>query len=459
MENDQAVLDEAETTRPLTPETIRAVREALAGRDWERVRSLCEPLHSADLADLVHQLSSSEREAFVEAFGGQLDPEMLIDLDETVRDEIISLMEPDEVAAAVSELDTDDAVYLLEDLEPEQREAVLESVPTEERVAVEKSLNYAEDTAGRLMQRDLIAVPSFWTIGHTIDYLRETEDLPDDFYEIYVVDPAHHPIGAVPLNRAMRTKRDVPISDIMERDLHVIPADMEQEEVAYLFQQYNLSSAPVVDKSGRLIGVIMVDDILDVIEEEAEEDLLALGGVQDDNFYDSVWKTTMSRAPWLAVNLGTALLASAVISLFDATIEKAVALAVLMPIVASMGGNAGTQTLTIAVRALATRELTPHNAWRLVNKEMLVGFGNGVLMALLVGVVTYAWFTDARLALVIVLAMIVNMISAGLAGILVPLALDRMKIDPALASSVFVTTITDVLGFFSFLGLASLLLF
>ncbi len=459
MENDQAVLDEAEASRPLMPETIRAVREALAGQDWERVRSLCEPLHSADLADLVHQLSSSEREAFVEAFGGQLDPEMLIDLDETVRDEIISLMEPGEVAAAVSELDTDDAVYLLEDLEPEQREAVLEGVPTEERVAVEKSLNYDEDTAGRLMQRDLIAVPSFWTIGHTIDYLRETEDLPDDFYEIYVVDPAHHPIGAVPLNRAMRTKRDVPISDIMERDLHVIPADMEQEEVAYLFQQYNLSSAPVVDKSGRLIGVIMVDDILDVIEEEAEEDLLALGGVQDDNFYDSVWKTTMSRAPWLAVNLGTALLASAVISLFDATIEKAVALAVLMPIVASMGGNAGTQTLTIAVRALATRELTPHNAWRLVNKEMLVGFGNGVLMALLVGIVTYAWFTDARLALVIVLAMIVNMISAGLAGILVPLALDRIKIDPALASSVFVTTITDVLGFFSFLGLASLLLF
>ena len=459
MENNQAVLDETESNRPLTPETIRAVRDALAERDWARVRSLCEPLHAADLADLVHQLSSAEREAFVEAFGGQLDPEMLIDLDETVRDEIIALMEPGEVAAAISELDTDDAVYLLEDLEPEEREAVLEGVPEEERVAVEKSLNYAEDTAGRLMQRDLIAVPSFWTIGHTIDYLRETEDLPDDFYEIYVVDPAHHPIGAVPLNRAMRTKRDVPISDIMERDLHVIPADMEQEEVAYLFQQYNLSSAPVVDKSGRLIGVIMVDDILDVIEEEAEEDLLALGGVQDDNFYDSVWKTTMSRAPWLAVNLGTALLASAVINLFGATIEKAVALAVLMPIVASMGGNAGTQTLTIAVRALATRELTPHNAWRLVNKEMLVGFGNGVLMAVLVGAVTYVWFGDTRLALVIVLAMIVNMISAGLAGILIPLALDRMKIDPALASSVFVTTITDVLGFFSFLGLASLILF
>lgn len=459
MENNHAALDEKEASRPLMPETIRAVRDALAERDWALVRSLCEPLHSADLADLVHQLSSSEREAFVEAFGGQLDPEMLIDLDETVRDEIIALMEPGEVAAAISELDTDDAVYLLEDLEPEEREAVLEGVPQEERVAVEKSLNYPEDTAGRLMQRDLIAVPSFWTIGHTIDYLRETEDLPDDFYEIYVVDPAHHPIGAVPLNRAMRSKRDVPISDIMERDIHVIPADMEQEEVAYLFQQYSLTSAPVVDNSGRLIGVIMVDDIIDVIEEEAEEDLLALGGVQDDNFYDSVLKTTVSRAPWLAVNLATAILASAVINLFGATIEKAVALAVLMPIVASMGGNAGTQTLTIAVRALATRELTPHNAWRLVNKELLVGFGNGILMALLVGIVTYAWFSDAQLALVIVLAMIVNMISAGLAGILIPLVLERINLDPALASSVFVTTITDVVGFFSFLGLASLILF
>ncbi|MCG8695267.1 MAG: magnesium transporter [Minwuiales bacterium] len=442
----------------LTDEFVRDVRDALDAEDEAAVSALIEPLHAADLADLVELVNRSERKALVDLIAPRLDPEMLSHLDEAVRDQVVDQLEPEQIAAAVTELDTDDAVYVVEDLDPETQRAVLEAVPEEDRTQLEESLEYDEDTAGRLMQRELISVPEFWTIGQTIDFMRESEDLPDEFYEIFVVDPAHRPVGTVALNRAMRTKRPVVVSEIMNADVKTVPVEMEQDDVAHLFRQYDLLSAPVVDGSGRVIGVIMVDDIVDVIDEEAEEDILRLGGIVDDDLNAGIVRTTRSRFTWLAVNLITAIVASMVIGLFEATIDQMVALAVLMPIVASMGGNAGTQTMTIAVRSLATHELTAANAWRLFNKETLVGLANGGLFALLVGVAAFVWFGDPMLAGVIAAAMVINMLAAGVAGIAVPLALERLDIDPAVASSVFVTTITDVIGFFAFLGLAALVL-
>lgn len=442
----------------LTDDYVRRVSDALAASDSGRIAVLVEPLHAADLADLVELLSRAERRQLIETIDRELDPEMLPALDEAVRDEVVEMLAHDHLAEAVAELDTDDAVYLVADLDPETRRAVLDAVPEDDRSAVEASLEFGESTAGRLMQRDLIAVPEFWTIGQTIDFLRESDDLPDDFYEIFVVDPTYQAVGTVPLNRAMRAKRPVLVRDIMNRDVKAVPADMDQDDIAYLFKQYDLMSAPVVDGAGRVIGAIMVDDILDVIEEEAEEDILALGGVSDDDLNVNVARTTMRRFTWLTVNLLTAILASAVIGLFEATIEQMVALAVLMPIVASMGGNAATQTMTVAVRGLATRDLTAANARRLINKEILVGLVNGLVFAVLIGAVAYFWFGDPALGGVIAAAMAVNMLVAGLSGIAVPLALDRLEIDPAVAASVFVTTITDVIGFFVFLGLAALVL-
>ena len=442
----------------LTDEFVRDVRDALDAEDMAAVSALIEPLHAADLADLVELVNRSERKALVDLIAPRLDPEMLSHLDEAVRDEVVDQLEPEQIAAAVTELDTDDAVYVVEDLDPETQRAVLDAVPEEDRTQLQESLEYDEDTAGRLMQRELISVPEFWTIGQTIDFMRESEDLPDEFYEIFVVDPAHRPVGTVALNRAMRTKRPVVVSEIMNADVKTVPVEMEQDDVAHLFRQYDLLSAPVVDGSGRVIGVIMVDDIVDVIDEEAEEDILRLGGIVDDDLNAGIVRTTRSRFTWLAVNLITAIVASMVIGLFEATIDQMVALAVLMPIVASMGGNAGTQTMTIAVRSLATHELTAANAWRLFNKETLVGLANGGLFALLVGVAAFVWFGDPMLAGVIAAAMVINMLAAGVAGIAVPLALERLGIDPAVASSVFVTTITDVIGFFAFLGLAALVL-
>ncbi len=442
----------------LTDEFVRDVRDALDAEDEAAVSALIEPLHAADLADLVELVNRSERKALVDLIAPRLDPEMLSHLDEAVRDQVVDQLEPEQIAAAVTELDTDDAVYLVEDLDPETQRAVLDAVPEEDRTHLEESLEYEEDTAGRLMQRELISVPEFWTIGQTIDFMRESDDLPDEFYEIFVVDPVHRPVGTVALNRAMRTKRPVVVSEIMNADVKTVPVEMEQDDVAHLFRQYDLLSAPVVDGSGRVIGVIMVDDVVDVIDEEAEEDILRLGGVTDDDLNAGIVRTTRSRFTWLAVNLVTAIVASMVIGLFEGTIDQMVALAVLMPIVASMGGNAGTQTMTIAVRSLATHELTAANAWRLFNKETAVGLANGGLFALLVGVAAFVWFRDPMLSGVIAAAMVINMLAAGVAGIAVPLALERMNIDPAVASSVFVTTITDVIGFFAFLGLAALVL-
>ncbi|RME94841.1 MAG: magnesium transporter [Alphaproteobacteria bacterium] len=440
----------------LDSEFVSLVIAAIEDRDKRRLKTLCGDLHDADLADLIESLRPEQRSFLIDALGKALSPAALSELEEPVRDQVLESMPTAEVARAVRKLDVDDAVYLLEDLDEEEQEEILAKLPKEERIALERSLEYPEDSAGRLMQTAFIAVPPFWTVGQTIDYLREDDDLPNSFSEIYVVDADYHLLGAVPLDRLLRTKRPVKIEAITEKEIHPIEAEMDQEETARIFERYNLLSAPVVDENGRIVGVIMVDDIVDVIQEEAEEDIHRLGGVGDESVTDSVWRITRGRFVWLLVNLGTALLASWVISLFDATIQQMVALAVLMPVVASMGGNAATQTMTVAVRALATRELGAVNMMRVIFRECAVGFLNGLLFALIMGVVAYFWFGSDQLGLVIAVAMVINMFVAGLSGILIPVILDHADIDPAIASGVFVTTVTDVIGFFAFLGLASI---
>ncbi len=447
-------------TEILTPDYIRGVIDALDRGDESTVRQKTAGLHAADLADLISLIRPDERRELVDVLGASLDPNMLSELEEGVRDEVLPLIKPEIIARAVEVLDSDDAVYLLEDLdEPRQRE-ILSQVQDTDRAAVEYSLQYPENSAGRLMQRQIITVPPFWTVGQTIDYMRETEDLPDEFLHVFVVDPAFHPLGTVPTSRILRTKRPARIGDIMEADPILIPAEMDEEEVAYQFEQYHLYSAPVIDENQRLCGMITVDDVVGVIQETNEADILQLGGVNEEaEVSDTVLTTTRRRFSWLFVNLLTAILASVVIAFFDATIQELVALAVLMPIVASMGGNAGTQTLTIAVRALATKELTPTNTFRVIGREATVGLLNGVMFAVLMGIVGGVWFQSVDLGFVLAAAMLINLIFAGLAGILIPLSLQRMGIDPAVASTVFVTTVTDVVGFFVFLGLAAWYLF
>ncbi len=442
---------------------MEAVGEALDRDDTEGVRELVEPLHDADVADLVQQLGTDERRQFVKAIRMDQHPDLLSEVDGQIREEIIEHLGPVETAAALANLDTDDAVEVIAEMDKEDRAQVLEAIPPADRALIEQGLGYPEDSAGRLMQRELVAVPTFWTVGETIDFLRRTADedpdrLPEDFFDIFVVDPGHRPVGVVSLSHLLRNRRPVPITDVMEPEMKVIGIETDQEDVAFLFRQRDLTSAPVVDGGGRLVGVITIDDVVDVIDEEAEDDIMRLGGVRQDDFYTDAIETVRSRFSWLLVNLGTAILASLVIGLFDATIEQMVALAVLMPIVASMGGNAGTQGLTVAVRALATKELTAANAGRVIGKEMLVGGVNGVLFAILTGLVAWFWFGDAAVALVLGLAMIINMVVAALAGPVIPLALERFGVDPAVASGVFLTTVTDVVGFFAFLGLAAWLI-
>ncbi|MGH6958981.1 MAG: magnesium transporter, partial [Dongiaceae bacterium] len=366
------------------------------------------------------------------------------------------MLGPQELAAAVAELDTDDAVDLLEDLDEEAKQRILAAVPAEERVILEKGLTYPEDSAGRLMQRELVAVPAYWTVGETVDFLRASQDLPDDFYDLFIVDPAHRPVGTVPLSRAMRTKRPVRLTDIMETELRTVPVTMDQEAVAYMFRQYALVSAPVVDEAGRLVGVVTVDDVVHVIDEEAEEDLMSLSGVGESDFHAPAAETAWRRMRWLFVTLINTLIASTVILQFDATIQQIVALAVLMPIVAAMGGNAGMQVVTVTVRALATRDLTPgSNLLRTVGKELIVAGMNAGLFALIMGGIAAAWFHDWHLGFVLGAAMVFNMLWAGLAGTVIPLTLHRLGMDPAVSAGPFLTTTTDVLGFFSFLGLAT----
>jgi magnesium transporter len=435
-------------------ELARPIADALAADNLASVRDLARGLQAPDLADLVELLQPDERVRLVQALGAAFDPEVLSELDETVRDQLSEALPNDVLAKAVARLETDDAAYVIEGLEKADQQEILAQIPTGDRAALERNLEYPEETAGRLMQTDFVAVPPFWSVGQVIDHMREAQDLPDSFSDIYVVDPTYRVLGSVDLSRLLRTQREVSIDSIMDAGRQVVLATADQEAVARQFERYDLKSAPVVDASDRLVGVVTVDDVVEVIEEEAEEDMRRMGGVGDESVTDSVLYTVRNRFAWLFINLGTALLASSVIKAFDATISQMVALAVLMPIVASMGGNAGTQTMTVAVRALATSDLGPVNAMRVILREASVGLINGIAFAIIVGLVVLLWFGIGRLGIVIAMAMICNFVAAALAGILIPLALSRAKFDPAVSSGVFVTTVTDVVGFFAFLGLA-----
>jgi magnesium transporter len=442
---------------------VEAVAHGLERGDGDTVGTLIEPLHAADTALLLQSLGSDQRSRVLPAIDKDFLPSVLAELDETVRDEVIETLGLEETAAAVADMDTDDALHVIAELDEAEQQLILQAIPDPDRALIEEALSYPEDSAGRLMQRELVAVPAFWTVGDTIDHIRRTAEdnpdaLPTDFYDIYVVDPGHRPEGMVPLSRLLRSRRAMPLTDVMEREMKVISTETDQEDVAFLFRQRDLTSAPVVDEGGRLVGVITIDDVVDVIDEEHENDIMHLGGVSHDDLYRATADTAKARVPWLLVNLVTAMIASLVIGLFDATIEQMVALAVLMPIVASMGGNAGTQTLTVAVRALATKELSRANAARIVGKEILVGAFNGSLFAMIAGAIAWARFESPGLGVVIGLAMIVNLTVAGLGGAAIPLLLDRLKVDPALASGVFLTAITDVVGFFAVLALGSWLL-
>ena len=439
----------------LRPEYVESVTGRLEAGDAEGVRALVEPLHPADIADLFELVDSDERRALATALADLLDGDVLAEMNEHVRDELIDALEPHQVAEIAGELETDDAVAIIEDMEEEEQRAVLRALDPDDRAAIEEALSYPEETAGRLMRRDAVAVPQHWTVGNVIDFLRAEEELTTDFWEVFVVDPAHRPVGTCLLSWILRTPRRIPVADVMKREQTLIPVDMDQEEVALRFQKYALISAAVVDQAGRLVGMITVDDIVHIIQEEASEDALLLSGAGvEGDINEPVLDSYKSRVRWLIANLGTALVASTVISLFEGAIAQMVALAVLMPIVAGVGGNAGTQTLAVTVRALATNQITSSNRWRAVGRELRVALLNGGTVALVIGVGVSLVFANPLLGLVIAAAMLANIVIAGLAGALVPLAMERFDADPAVASSVFVTMITNSMGFFVFLSLA-----
>ncbi len=423
------------------------------------LEDLIKPLHPADLADLLTFLNTDQRSYILGTLKEDRYTEVLAELDDTIIDETVQNLEEKKVARSISEMETDDAINLIESLEPKSKKKILDQVNPLDRVIFEESLNYPEDTAGRRMQKEFVSMPGFWSVGQAIDYLRKEIDLPDDFFELFIVDPSNKPLGSASVSKVLRSQRDTKLSDILEDSPKFVKASMDQEEVALFFEQYSLVSAGVVDDQNRLIGRITADDIVWVLQEEAEEDILRLGGVAESEMNQSIGRSTKRRFIWLFINLLTAILASYVISLFDASIEKMVALAVLMPIVASMGGNAGTQTLTLTVRSLATKELVENNRRKVFIKEIGISILNGFIFAILTGVAALIWFEDLSLSIIVGAAMIINILSAGFFGFLIPYVFNRIKIDPALASSVFVTTITDVFGFLSFLGLASIYLF
>ena len=436
----------------------RAIGEALAARDLDRARVLAAELKAPDLADVIEMLDPDARVELIQALGASFDFEVLSELDPDVRDQLSEALPNELLARAVTALETDDAAYVIESLEAADQDEILAQIPRDERLALKRNLDYPEKTAGRLMQGDFVAVAPFWTVGKVIDFMRDSRDLPDTFTEIFVVDPSYRVVGSLDLSRVLRSRRDVSVDAIMDRDREVVNATAGQEDVARQFERYDLVSAPVVDEHRRLVGVVTVDDMFEVLQDEAEEDIKALAGVGQENVSDTVAAVLPRRFAWLFVNLLTALLASWVISRFDASLEKMVALAVLMPIVASMGGNAGTQTMTVAVRALATRELGALNLTRFVLRETTVGLLNGLMFAVLMGIVVVIWYRASRLGMVIGLAMVFNLVAAAVAGVFIPLGLQRWGYDPAVSSTVFVTTVTDVVGFFAFLELASLLL-
>jgi magnesium transporter len=442
----------------LNPRFVDMVVDAAEARDADRLGRLIDALRPADIADLIGFIPNEHRDAVISVLSPEDFADVLPELDDQIRDEVLDDLTPARLAEAVSTLDSDDVAAIVEDLDEDRRDAVLAAMPAPERAAVENSLAYPEDTAGRLMQREVVAAPEFWTVGQTIDHLRATrEDLPELFFDIYVVDPAFKPVGAVPVSGLLRRPRDCTLIEIRE-DVTEFQADQDQEEVAYAFEKYRLISAPVVDEAGRLVGQITVDDIVGVIREENQEDILALAGVGDEGRDATTWGSTKARLPWLSVNLLTGLFSAVVISRFAESIEAMVALAVLMPIVASVGGNAGTQALTVTVRALALRELNASNAFRLIRRELRVALINGVVLATLMALASGLWFSDWQLGSVVAMAIVLNLLAAGAAGALVPLTLGRLKQDPAVSSGVFVTAVTDIVGFFVFLGLATLIL-
>ncbi|MEL6947890.1 MAG: magnesium transporter [Pseudomonadota bacterium] len=431
------------------------MRAGLSSGDAGGITRALEGLHESELGDILEALEREERNELVALAGDGFDFAALTEVDEAIRLEIIDNLPNQQVAQAVRELDSDDAVYILEDLENADREEILAQIPFQERLRLRRSLDYPEDSAGRRMQTEFVAVPPFWSVGQAIDYIRAGDDLPDRFSQLFTVDPTFKLAGTVPLDTLLRAKRPVILEQIQDTNPHPVPATMDQEEAALVFEQYDLLSAPVLDEHDRLVGVLTIDDVVDVIQEEAAEDIKRLAGVGDEELSDSIRSIAKSRFAWLLVNLLTAVLASVVIGLFDATIEQMVALAVLMPIVASMGGNAGTQTMTVAVRALATRDLDTYNTRKIIRKELLVGLINGAGFAVLIGIIAGLWFGLPSLGVVIGIAMVVNMLFAAASGILIPLTLQKLDADPAIASGVFVTTVTDVVGFFAFLGLAA----
>ncbi|MBB4616612.1 magnesium transporter [Sphingomonas abaci] len=440
----------------LRPEFVRAVQEAVAEGDVDEARALVEPLHPADIADLFELIPHEDRASLAKAVSDLLDADVFAEMNDYVREDLIDALEPHQVADLAAELDTDDAVAIIEDLDEDDQRAVLRALDPDDRAAIEEALSYPEESAGRLMQRDLVAVPEHWTVGDVLGYLRGQEDLTTDFWEVFVVDPGHHPVGTCALSWILRTPHWVPVADVMQREQTLIEVDMDQEEVALRFQKYALISAAVVDGEGRLVGMITVDDVVHIIQQEAGEDVLRLSGAGEGDINEPVRLTVRTRLFWLVVNLGTAMLAASVVGLFQGEIAKFALLAVLMPIVSGMGGNAGTQTLAVVVRALATNQLTSSNTVRMVTRELTISICNGVSLAVLIGLGTFLIFGNRDLSIVIGMAMIINNLIAGLGGVLVPVTLDRMNVDPAVSSAVFVTTMTDVGGFLSFLGLATL---
>ena len=449
---DSAIMDDEDRLRP---DFVARVLDAVDDGDNETARKLVEPLHPADIADLIELAARDEREGLVKALAGIVDADVYAELNDYVRETLIDEMEPEQVADLAGQLDTDDAVAIIEDLDRHDRQAVLEKMEPDDRAAVEEALTYPEETAGRLMQRDLIAVPEHWKVGQLIDYMRSTDELATDFWEVFVVSPDHHPVGTCKLSTILRTPRNALVRDIMLEDQTLIPVDMDQEEVALRFQKYALISAAVVDGNSRLVGMITVDDIVHIIQEEAGEDVLLLSGAGEGDINEPIVDTYKSRVRWLAANLMTALVAATVIRFFEHSIERLAILAVLMPIVAGVGGNAGTQTLAVTVRAIATNQLTGSNRWRAVGRELRVALLNGLTIAVLIGVGVALVLGSPQLGGVIAAAMLFNILVAGLAGVLVPLTLERAGTDPAVASSIFVTMVTDSVGFLAFLGLAT----
>ncbi len=448
--------DELDEDDRLRPEFVDAVLDAVRAGDDEEARALVEPLHPADIADLFELTPHEDRAGLARALKDLLDGDVFAEMNDYVREDLIDALTPTEVADIASELDTDDAVAIIEDLEEADQRAVLRALDPDDRAAIEEALSYPEETAGRLMQRELIAVPDHWTVGDVIDFLRHHEELTTDFWEIFVVDAGHHPVGTCQLSWILRTPRSIAIGDVMKREQTLIPVDMDQEEVALRFQKYALISAAVVDASDRLVGMITVDDIVHIIQQEAGEDALRLSGAGEGDINEPIRFTVRTRIAWLVVNLGATMLSASVVGLFQGEIARFALLAALMPIVSALGGNAGTQTLAVVVRALATNQLTSSNTVRMLAREFQIALCNGGALGLVGAVGSYVILGNLQLSIVFAIAMVINSIVAGLVGVIVPVALDKANVDPAVSSALFVTTATDVMGFFSFLGLASL---